>query len=244
MLVEHMGATLNMPLVIDYTSVVVGVLTGALFGCRRKADVVGVIVLGFLTGFGGGIVRDLLLGAQDIYFMEHPDLIWLSLAICVFTFYFRGFVIDLDRSVTVADACSVALFAVAGSAKAYAAGLDALYVVMLGTITAVGGGAIRDSFAGVMPAIFARSNYYAVASIAGCVAFTALAFWGVSLGLSGVACFVVVVGLRCLSIHYGWRTRTEADLVPHLERAARRAAHAAKRRVGEAAHNDKHGGGV
>ena len=80
------SAVLAIPWGIDYASVVVGVLTGAMFGCRSKLDVVGTTVAGFLTGFGGGIVRDLLLGASNIYFMSHPDLILVSLAICLLTF--------------------------------------------------------------------------------------------------------------------------------------------------------------
>ncbi len=178
LLVGQASTVLTVPVVIDYASVVVGVLTGALFGCRRRLDVVGVTVAGFLTGFGGGIVRDLLLGAQDVYFMSHPDLIWVSLAICLLTFYFRGIFLDLNKSILLADTLSVALFALAGSSKAFAYGLDPLYVVIMGVITAVGGGALRDSFAGIMPAIFRGSNYYAMACLGGSCVFALLAFAG------------------------------------------------------------------
>lgn len=213
---------LTVPWGIDYASVVVGVLTGALYGCRRKFDVVGTCVLGFLTGYGGGIVRDLLMGATDVYFMRHPDLIWVSLAICLLTFYFRGLFLDLDRSVLVADTLSVALFALAGANKAFEAGLDPIYVVLMGAITAVGGGAIRESFAGEAPAIFRQSNYYALACLGGSVAYAALAFFGAPLVWAAFACVGVVVALRYLSIRFGWKTREEADLTPKVERAARR----------------------
>ena len=222
---------LSVPWGIDYASVVVGVLTGALYGCRRKFDVVGTTVLGFLTGYGGGIVRDLLMGARDIYFMQHPDLIWVSLAICLLTFYFRGLFLDLDRSIMLADTLSVALFALAGANKAFAYGLDPLYVVIMGTVTAVGGGAIRDSFAGVPPAIFRQSNYYAVACVGGSVAFAALAFAGADLVLAGFACVGVVVILRYASIRFGWRTREEADLTPRVEEAATKAARTMRQRL-------------
>ena len=172
------SAVLAIPWGIDYASVVVGVLTGAMFGCRSKLDVVGTTVAGFLTGFGGGIVRDLLLGASNIYFMSHPDLILVSLAICLLTFYFRGVFLALNRAILVADTLSVALFALAGSSKAFAYGLDPVYVVILGTITAVGGGALRDAMAGVTPAIFRGSNFYAVACLGGSVAFAAMAYFG------------------------------------------------------------------
>lgn len=212
---------LSVPWGIDYASVVIGVLTGALFGCRRKFDVVGTTVLGFLTGYGGGIVRDLLLGAQDVYFMQHPDLIFVSLGISVVTFYFRGVFLDLDRSIVVADTFSVALFALAGANKAFAYGLSPLYVVIMGVLTAVGGGAIRDSFAGVTPAIFRQSNYYALACLGGSAAFAAFACLGAPLAWAGFACVGVVVLMRYLSLRFGWRTRSEADLTPRVETAAR-----------------------
>lgn len=221
LLVGQASTVLTVPVVIDYASVVVGVLTGALFGCRRKLDVVGVTVAGFLTGFGGGIVRDLLLGAQDVYFMSHPDLIWVSLAICLLTFYFRGIFLDLNRSILLADTLSVALFALAGSSKAFSYGLDPLYVVIMGVITAVGGGALRDSFAGITPAIFQGSNYYAMACLGGSCAFALLAFAGVSLVVAGIVCVHVVLVLRYLSIRFDWRTREEADLTPRVTAAAR-----------------------
>ena len=225
---------LTIPWGIDYASVVVGVLTGALFGCRRKFDVVGTTVLGFLTGYGGGIARDLLMGATDVYFMRHPDLIGVSLAICLVTFYFRGVFLDLDRSIVVADTLSVALFALAGANKAFEAGLDPLYVVIMGTVTAVGGGAIRDSFAGVTPAIFRQSNYYALACLGGSAAYAVLAFLGASLVGAAFACVGVVVALRYLSIRFDWQTRDEADLTPKVERAARRVRRGmrARRRAG------------
>lgn len=225
------GTVLTVPVVVDYASVVVGVLTGAMFGCRRRLDVVGTTVAGFLTGFGGGIVRDLLMGAQDVYFMQHPDLIWVSLAICVLTFYFRGLFLNLDRSILFADTLSVALFALAGASKSFAAGLDPLYVVIMGVVTAVGGGALRDSFAGITPAIFQGSNYYAVACLAGSVAFAALAFVGAPLVLAGFACLLCVVMLRYLSIRFDWRTHDEADLTPRAKAVARAAGKSVRRRV-------------
>lgn len=226
LLVGQAPTVLTVPVVIDYASVGRRRPHGALFGCRRRLDVVGVTVAGFLTGFGGGIVRDLLLGAQDVYFMSHPDLIWVSLAICLLTFYFRGIFLDLNKSILLADTLSVALFALAGSSKAFAYGLDPLYVVIMGVITAVGGGALRDSFAGIMPAIFRGSNYYAMACLGGSCVFTLLAFAGVNLVLAGFACVFAVLMLRYLSIRFNWGARARRPTsrrgspVPHARCAS------------------------
>ena len=95
---------LTVPWSIDYFSVVVGVLTGALFACDRKLDIIGTVVLGLVTGYGGGIIRDMLLQTHGVYFTSHPDLILICIAICAFVFYFRGLFRHLDAG-AVRDIC-------------------------------------------------------------------------------------------------------------------------------------------
>ena len=137
------------------------------------------------------------------------------------TFYFRGVFLDLNRSILVADTLSVALFALAGSSKAFAYGLDPVYVVILGTITAVGGGALRDAMAGVTPAIFRGSNFYAVACLGGSVTFAAMAYFGLPLVEAGFGCVGAVLALRYLSIRFDWKTREYCDLTPRVVAAAK-----------------------
>lgn len=216
------------PTIVEYLSVMVGVLTGCLCACRLKFDVVGCITLGFITGFGGGILRDLLMGAQDIYFMQYPSLIWISLAISLVTFYFRSAFLDLDFSIIVADIITVALFVLAGCNKAYQAGLDGLYVVMMGVITGVAGGVLRDAISGQTPALFKASNFYALAALAGAVAYELLAMLGAPLTICGIVCLVLVVAVRLLSLKFDWQTTPEADLMPQVEEAAHKLASSVK----------------
>ena len=127
------GQVLTVPWGIDYFSVVVGVLTGALFACDRKLDIIGTVVLGLVTGYGGGIIRDVLLQDKGVYFTSHPDLILVCIVLCAFVFYFRGLFKHLDAMVFFADALSVGLFALAGASKAYACGEGFVLTVILGT---------------------------------------------------------------------------------------------------------------
>ena len=145
---------LTVPWSIDYFSVVVGVLTGALFACDRKLDIIGTVVLGLVTGYGGGIIRDMLLQTHGVYFTSHPDLILICIAICAFVFYFRGLFRHLDATVFFADALSVGLFALAGASKAFSLEQGFVLSVILGAITAVGGGAVRDICVGETPGNF------------------------------------------------------------------------------------------
>ncbi len=222
------SAPFVVPSEVDFFSIIVGVVTGALCGCGRKLDIVGCIVAGLLTAYGGGIIRDLLLQDEGIYFMDNPGVVLICIALAAFVFYFRGWFARLDRSLFVLDAFSVALFALAGANKAFQCGEGVVMVVLLGAITSVGGGALRDVCTGVVPSVFRSSNYYAVAGVAGSVAFAALAFAGVPLIVAAVACVAVVVALRCLSVRYGWTTAAEADYYPYVSRGARKVRDAAK----------------
>lgn len=221
--------TLIMPLSIDYFSVVVGVLTGALFACNRKLDIVGTVVLGLITGYGGGLIRDAIMQDCGVYFTSHPDLILICIFICVFTFYFRGVFKHLNEIVFCADALSVALFALAGASKAFAFNEGFVVSVILGGITAVGGGAIRDICVGETPGVFQRSNFYAVAGIGGSIAYVTLAYLGFPLPFAGAVCVLVVLGLRFWSAYFNWRTSDDVDFTPYVVNAVSSAANVIRR---------------
>lgn len=216
------GRVLTVPWGIDYFSIIVGAITGALFACERKLDTVGTVVLGLVTAYGGGLIRDVILQDEGVYFTEHPDLIVICILLCLFVFYFRGLFKNLDRAVMLADTLSVALFALAGASKAFAAGSGIVVSIILGAITAVGGGAVRDICVGEIPAVFKRSNYYAVAGLGGAAVYVVLAQVGCPLPVAGILCVATVVVLRYASVKLGLKTKQEADFAPAVLRGIRR----------------------
>ena len=189
------GGALQVPFGADFFSVAVGVLTGAIFACDRKLDIVGTIVLGLVTAYGGGIIRDLLLQDHGVYFMEYPEVILICICLAVFVFYFRGLFRHTGQVLFFADALSVVLFA------------------------------LRDISVGETPGVFQRSNFYAVAGFGGAFVFAAMAFAKAPLVLAAAACVFTVVFLRYLSVYYDWKTSDEADLTPKVARGARTAKH-------------------
>ncbi len=215
-----------MPFAIDYFAIIVGVVAGALVACARRLDIVGTVVAGLLTGFGGGIVRDLLMHDHGIYFTQHPELILICTGICVFVFYFRGIfegrglLGSEGQGFFLLDTLSVALFALAGASKAFMFEEGIILSIMYGAITAVGGGALRDVFTGETPAIFKQSNFYAIAGLGGSVAYVLLAELGCPVAVAGILCVFAVLGLRYGSVRYGWKTRAEADLTASWRRGA------------------------
>ncbi|NHM15336.1 trimeric intracellular cation channel family protein [Eggerthellaceae bacterium zg-887] len=214
------GRMLEIPWSIDYFSVLVGVLTGALFACDRRLDIVGTVASGLLTAYGGGITRDLLMQNHGVYFTSDPNLILICVALCFFVFYFRGLFRHLEATVFFADALSVGLFALAGASKAFECGYGVVMTVIFGAITSVGGGALRDMSVGETPGIFQSSNFYAVAGLGGSAAFTLLAFLQAPLVIAGIVCVFVVFSLRYWSVYFDWKTTSDPALSQHLRSGA------------------------
>lgn len=207
------------PAFIDYFAVVVGVVTGAMFACDRKLDIVGIVVCGLFTAYGGGVLRDFLLQDEGVYFMSHPYLFLLCVFLCVFVFYFRGLFRHLPSTIFLCDTLSVALYAVAGASKAFDCGSGFIMSIVLGAIVGVGGGAIRDSFVGEVPGIFRSSNFYAVAAIGGSFTYVLLVQFGSDPAGAAILCVAVVLALRYLSVFFDWRTGDDPiDLTPYVSR--------------------------
>lgn len=211
------GAAIVVPLGVDYFGILVSALTGALFACQRKLDPVGTVVLGLITAYGGGLMRDLILQNHGIYLTEHPDLILICTLLCLFVFYFRSLFKRLDTALLVCDSLSIALFTLAGASKALSCGQTAIISVVLGVVTAVGGGALRNVFVGETPDIFKRANYYALACLGGAVVYVVLVELGCPVSIAGALCVVVTLALRFASIALNLKTRQEADLTPAVK---------------------------
>lgn len=214
------------PAFIDYFAVIVGVTTGAMFACDRRLDIVGTIVCGLLTAYGGGILRDFLLQDQGVYFMSHPYLFLLCIGICFFVFHFRGLFLHLPSVIFLCDTLSVALYAVAGASKAFDCGSGFIMSVVLGAVVGVGGGAIRDSMVGEVPSIFKSSNYYAVAAFGGSLTYVLLVQFNSDPAAAALLCVTVVVLMRYMSVFFDWRTGDDPiDLTPYVSRPLKGLAH-------------------
>ncbi len=197
--------------IVDFLGVFVGALGGSLAAIREtryRYDVIGVFGLGFASALGGGITRDLILqqgpplAFTDIRYMI-AALAGASIAIAFETRFSH----PAERTIVWVDAAALGLFAVAGTTRALNAGLTRLPAILLGMVTAVGGGSLRDVLSGRPPRIFERGQLYAIAALLGSIMFlVALALhcnrtWATVIGTT--SCSV----LRMLSLRYNWRTR-------------------------------------
>src|SRR5688572_2139917 len=164
---------------LDLLGIGVFAVSGALAAGRKRLDLLGVFVLASVTAIGGGTVRDLLLDRQPIFWLADPTYLAVIVAAVAVTFTYVRWRRPPLASLLVADALGLALFSVAGAQIAQNAGLPAVSVVLLGTMTGVGGGVIRDVLSVEIPFVLRRGNLYASTVIVGIAGYLVLESVGV-----------------------------------------------------------------
>lgn len=198
-------------LILDLAGIAVFAATGALVGVRKELDVFGVMVLALITGLGGGVVRDVLIGAVPPAALEDWRYLVVPAVTSLLVFAFHPAFGRMEKQIMVLDAIGLALFCVTGAVKAEEAGLGILAAAALGLLTGVGGGMMRDVAAGRVPVIF-RGELYATPAFAGALIATVVhhngydSWWYVLAG--GVCLF-----WRLLALKRGW----SAPLPPGLD---------------------------
>ncbi|WP_200949132.1 trimeric intracellular cation channel family protein [Frateuria sp. Soil773] len=198
-------------LVLDLAGTFVFALSGAVVAVRRELDLFGVLVLSFAAGNAGGITRDLLIGAIPPAAIADWRYLGVSVLAGLVTFYRYADIERMRNPVQLSDAAGLALFAVAGAQKALAFGLNPAMAALLGMLTGVGGGMLRDVLVTQIPTVL-RADLYAVAALAGAavvVLGSLLHLPPTATTLAGAgACF----GLRYMAIRHGWHLpRARAD---------------------------------
>ncbi len=194
----------NLLTAVDLVGTFVFAIEGAMMAVENGLDLLGIIVLAFATALGGGIIRDVLLGAVPPKALRDSRYPMVAFAGGIIAFAGSGFVQHVPRSVLIdLDAAGLALFAVAGTEKALQQGMPSLIAVCLGAITGVGGGTMRDVLLTHVPAVL-MIDVYATAALAGAAVMVAARKLGipssVSALLGGLFCF----GLRLVSVWQGW----------------------------------------
>src|SRR4051794_35315243 len=177
-------------------------LNGAFTAQRvAKLDIIGVLTLGMITAMGGGIVRDILL--DDLPPATFSD--WRYLAVAaggsLLAFILGRRLEQVTGTITLLDAAGLSLFAVTGASKALDHGLGAAQAIILGTVSGVGGGTIRDTLTQQVPTVL-RSELYAIPALVG----AAITVVSIRLGVYGVPAALVAAavcfGIRVVGVHY------------------------------------------
>ena len=190
--------------VLDLAGTFVFALSGAVAGVKYKLDIFGVLVLSFVAANAGGIARDVMIGATPVAALADWRYIAVTLPAGLLTFYCYRFIDRLSSSVLIFDAAGLALFAVTGATKALTYHLDPVAAALLGMLTGIGGGMMRDILISEIPVVL-RADLYAVAALAG----AAIVVIGHTLNLSSALAASVgallCFGLRFMAIRHGWK---------------------------------------
>ena len=193
------GSTLQ--LVLDLSGTFVFGLSGALTAMEAEnLDIVGVVVLAVITALGGGIIRDVLIGSFPPAAFRDWRYMVVGGGAGLAAFVARHIWVKLQRSITVFDAAGLALFCVTGTTTAYAAHLGAFQSVILGTITGVGGGTLRDVVIRRVPTVLSSGLYAVPAALGATLTAVSLAFHfydGAVAAAAALLCFAIrMVGVR------------------------------------------------
>lgn len=189
-------------LIFDLAGIAVFASTGALVAVRKELDVFGVAVLALMTGLGGGVMRDVLIGAVPPKALDDWRYLVVPFATALVVFLFHPTFGRLEREIMLLDALGLSLFCVTGAVAAEAAGLNVLASSALGMLTGIGGGMLRDVASGRVPAVF-RGELYATPAFAGALVAAVVAHQDWSqwwYGLGAAICFV----WRVLALRRGW----------------------------------------
>lgn len=190
--------------VLDLGGTFVFALSGGMAGVKHRLDLFGVLVLSFAAANAGGITRDVMIGATPVAALSDWRYVAVSLLAGLLTFYCYPHINRLSGSVLIFDAAGLALFAVTGASKALTYHLGPVSAALLGMLTGIGGGMMRDILITKVPVVL-RADLYAVAALAGAAVVVIGHVLQVSSAVAASSGAVLCFGIRFMAIRYGWK---------------------------------------
>ena len=194
-------------MILNYAGIAVFAASGATVGVRKGFDLFGIATLGVLTGVGGGVLRDVLLDIMPPQSVEHwPNITVALIAVAIAT-PFAHVVIQMKRAVLVLDAIGMGFFATSGAAIAVDAGASWFAAGLIGTLTAIAGGILRDVLAREIPLVMGPDDLYAIPAMLGAATYVAIDyFWPQWVAVAIGSALATLLRLAALTFH--WRLPT------------------------------------
>lgn len=185
--------------IIAYTGTFVFALTGALKARTHHMDIFGALVLAFVTAYGGGTVRDLLIGIRPVNWVNDYIALALVLSAVIIVSLVKQNFIQFKRTIFITDAIGLGLFTIAGIEISVQHGVNLVYAVVMGVISATFGGMIADILSNTVPDLLKRGELYATASLIGGIIYTILLKQGITHETDELICVAIVVAIRIIS---------------------------------------------
>jgi len=190
---------------INLLGIVAFAISGSLKAIKEGLDLLGISVLAILTALGGGIIRDVIVNTIPIAFKSKENMIFavLGLLIGIFVYKFSKLSIENSMFMLISDAIGLSAFSATGAMIAYNAGVNVFGIVILATITGVGGGIIGDILLGKIPSVL-KDDFYASCSIIGSFLFYMVEIIFKNITLSTIVCVLSVFLIRIFAIVFKW----------------------------------------
>ncbi len=194
---------MNLIYIIDLIGTLVFAISGVLAAVEKKFDLVGAFILGLVTAVGGGTLRDVLIGETPVGWMKDGNYLLVILTALPLCYFFQNTIAKLRKSMFLFDTIGIALFTILGLQKTLGVGLSPAIAVMMGIVSAVFGGVMRDVLSNEVPLIF-RKEIYASACLLGGVVFLIFeaimpgTVWNMLIAMS------VVIIIRYLAVRNNW----------------------------------------
>jgi uncharacterized membrane protein YeiH len=176
--------------------------SGAIAALRRRMDIIGVAVLAIVTAVGGGTIRDVLLDVP-VFWVRQPLYIAVCLVSAAVIVVWMRFWKPPESSLGIADAFGLGLFAIGGAQVARLAEAAPIIVILMGAVTGVAGGVIRDILSAEVPTVFRQGELYASAALVGLTLYAALLWFGINEPVAALTGMVTVVVIRLVSVFWG-----------------------------------------
>jgi len=190
---------------IEFFGVAVFAVSGALAAGRKSLDLLGVVVIATVTAVGGGTTRDLLLDRNPVFWIAEPTYLAVATAAALLTVAYTRWRRAPAKALAIADALGLGFFVIGGAQIAEALELPWIIIVVMGVVTGVAGGVIRDVLTAEIPMILRRGELYATTAIVGVSAYLLLVALGVPRPIPAGVGMVTIVAFRLAAIFWGLR---------------------------------------
>lgn len=188
--------------ILDYIGTLVFAISGTLMAAQKRFDIFGALTIGFATAIGGGTLRDMMLGISPVTWIQSLDYFYIITVGVIITTIFKKYILVLRSTLFLFDSIGIGVFTVIGINKALLFDINPPIAILMGMITAVAGGVIRDTLCNVVPLIF-RKEIYATACILGGVIYFLLKVCDLPEIVNNLITMSTIISIRILAVKYG-----------------------------------------
>ena len=187
--------------VLDILGTFAFAISGALVALDKKFDIFGVIIIAFVTAVGGGMLRDVLINAHPINWIGDLNYLYIIFSAVLFTFLFKSKIAYLSKTMFLFDTIGISVFTLLGLQKGLSYELHPIIAIIMGMISAVFGGVLRDVLTAKIPLIFEK-EVYASACLAGGISYLILNYFKVDENINFIVSAIVIASIRAVAVKF------------------------------------------